>query len=73
MTINQYLKFIRKVVSGKDKYYPKDLIPHLTNSDPNCENCKKMVAENLAIQLNILNHGGQYRPGATVTRTNEPN
>ena len=59
--ITQYMKFIRKVVSGKNKYYPKDLIPHLIHGDSNCDNCKEAIAEQVAIDLNIKNNGGQYK------------
>ena len=81
MTINKYLKWVEKIIktggwreykdehgkpTGKGyQYYPVDLIPHLTHTAKDCENCKNVLAENLAIQVNIKLNGGQYRKSAT--------
>lgn len=73
-TLNQRMKWARRLVEGKgNKYYPKELIPHLNLSAKDCETCKRVLAENLTIQLNIMLHGGQYKPGATsiTDRTKE--
>lgn len=65
MNFTQRMKFIRRVVTGKNKYYPKDLIPHLTHSATDCENCKNAAAEQATISLNVKNNGGQYKPGSS--------
>ncbi len=66
MKINQYIKWVNKIIKGKgNKYYPKDLIPHLTHTVKDCENCKNVLAENLAIKVNIKLNGGQYRKQAS--------
>lgn len=81
MTINKYLKWVEKIIKTdgwreyKDKdgkptgkgyqYYPKDLIPHLKHEVKDCEGCKRVLAENLAIKINIALNGGQYRKSAT--------
>ena len=49
--------------TGKGYFtYPPELLQHLNHAVKDCENCKNFVAENVAIQFNILTNGGQYRP-----------
>ena len=42
----------------KNKYYPKDLIPHVLRTC-GCENAKRVLDANKAIQDNIKRNNGQ--------------
>lgn len=68
------LKEDARLVAGKgNKYYPKELIDHLRMADMDCQACKEKLATNYAIQINILNNGGQYSPGGLIRRTTKRN
>ena len=44
----------------KNKYYPKDLIPHVLRTC-GCEGAKRVLEANKKIQENIAKNGGQLK------------
>lgn len=49
----------------KNKYYPKELIPHVQRTC-GCENSKRVLEANKKIQENIQRNGGHLRGKITV-------